>query len=375
MNKLANIKKLLFNNHLLFGPITNFSGNDKTVAICYLTEPFFGRFYRDIPPRQNIINIAGVFLDLGYQVYVLDYNNGYKKIKPDQKFDIIFGFGESFKRLTDNNTHSKTKKIFYYTELSEKYNVDLERRRKKELKSKGYVIRKKSLRSKIYYKDIHATSADVILLTGAKYQLQHFNHFQIPKHTIQPSSILNSCNTKITCSSNRNNNFIWFGSNGGVIKGLDILIESFSQLPNNHLYLFGLSNSDRKTFLQKKYNNIFDLGFHNVRSNKVKDIAMRCKYVISTSFSEGSTTGVLTAMGYGCVPVVTKFAGTDINNDTQAILINEVTVDNVVSLVSQLTRENKVYDHVAIAAFALENYSAHSFKLRFMDKVKEILNA
>ena len=375
MSTLANKIRSLFKNDVIFGPITNFSGNIKTVAICYLTEPFFGKFHRDIPPRNNIINIAGVFLDLGYQVYVLDYKKGYKKITSDQKFDVIFGFGASFKELTKYNTHPKTKKIFYYTELSEKYNSDLERRRKKELEAKGYVIGKKSLRSKIYYEDTHAKYADAILLTGANYQLQHFNHFEIPKHAIQPSSTLNSSNTNVTFSSNRKNNFIWLGSNGGVIKGLDILIEAFSQLPNNHLFLLGLNTSDRKTFLRKDYDNIFDLGFHNVKSQKVKDIAEECKYVISTSFSEGSTTGVLTGMGYGCVPVVSNFSGTNIDSDTQAILINEVTVDNVVSLVSQLNRINKVYDHAAIAKYALESYSAQSFKSRFMDKIKEIINA
>ena len=375
MSKLANKIKSLFKKDLLIGPITNFSGNIKTVAICYLTEPFFGKFYREIPPRNNIINIAGVFLDLGYQIYVLDYKNGYKKVNDDQKFDVIFGFGASFFELTKNNIHSNTKKIFYYTELSEKYNSELERRRKAELEAKGYVVRKKSLRSRIYYEDAHAAAADAILLTGAEYQLQHFKHFEIPKHAIQPSSILNSSNTNVTLSSNRKNNFIWFGSNGGVLKGLDILIESFSRLPDNKLFLLGLSKSDRKTFLQNRCENIFDLGFHNVRSQRVKDIAEECKYVISTSFSEGSTTGVLTGMGYGCVPVISTFAGTNINSDTQAILIDEMTVDSVVSLVSQLNRENIVYDHSAISAFALENYSAKSFKLRFMDKIQEIINA
>lgn len=361
-------------NNVIFGPLTNFSGNTKTVAICYLTEPFYGKFKRDIPPKNNIINIVGAFIDLGYCVTVIDHKNGYRKIKESQKFDVIFGFGNSFHTLSQYNSRSDTVKIFYYTELSEKYNVRLERDRTIKLREIGYTVTNRSLRAKVYYKDVHAEFADAMLLTGASYQLKHFSHLNLSQYSIQPSSVLDTSNTEVTRSLCRQNDFIWLGSNGGVIKGLDVLIESFAQLPKQKLFLFGLSGNDKKTFLKYSYPNIVDCGFHNPKSQTVKRIAESCKFVISTSFSEGSTTGILTGMGYGCVPIITEFCGTEISNDTQAIVIPEVNVSSLTKIIKDVIESEITYDHSKIAAYALKTYSAESFKKRFTSKIMQILN-
>ena len=50
---------------------------------------------------------------------------------------------------------------------------------------------------------------------------------------------------------------------------------------------------------------------HDNKQQLIFAVVTRCAFVISASFSEGSSTGVITGMAMGCVPVVSPFCGTE----------------------------------------------------------------
>ena len=103
-----------------------------------------------------------------------DFNVNYDQKYFQIKFDIIFGFGNSFKSLSSNKNNLNAIKIGYFTELPGEFNEKLERTRTKTLKNKGYRVRNDNLRSGVYYKKSHFKFLTHLILTGSETQLDYF---------------------------------------------------------------------------------------------------------------------------------------------------------------------------------------------------------
>jgi hypothetical protein len=363
------------------GPIQLHASNKGNVAICYLNSPYKGEFNKNLPNKNNIRNIAGVFLELGYSVYLYDFNVNYDQKYFQIKFDIIFGFGNSFKNLASNKNNLNAIKIGYFTELPGEFNEKLERARTKILKNKGYHVRNDNLRSGVYYKKSHFKFLTHLILTGSETQLEYFKSYNCKKKfAIQPSTVLDKSNINPkNLPFTRKNAFCWIGSRGGVIKGLDLLIEAFSKKPEIELHLFGMSFEDRTLFARTLPNNIINHGFCDATSKKFYDIVSNCKFVISTSFSEGSTTGVLTGMCLGCVPVVSKYSGTPMQIETiDSHLIEKLDTTTLTKRIDKSLdwyKKNCSKDiHEIISRNSLENFSSSGFRRRFSYTLRRILN-
>ena len=169
------------------------------------------------------------------------------------------------------------------------------------------------------------------------------------------------------------------GSRGGVIKGLDLLIEAFSKKPEIELHLFGMSFEDRTLFAKILPNNIIDHGFCDATSKKFYNIVSNCKFVISTSFSEGSTTGVLTGMCLGCVPVVSKYSGTPKQIGTTDLhLIENLDTSTIIKRIDKsldwYKKNCSKETHEIISRKSLENFSSFGFRRRFSHTIRSILN-
>lgn len=106
------------------------------------------------------------------------------------------------------------------------------------------------------------------------------------------------------------NRFVWFGSSGVVHKGLDVLIDAFSELPNLQLDVYGASFDETKNFFIP--GNVF---FHpkvDVSSTSfINDVIATHTFVLSLSCSEGMMSGIATCMMGGLVPIVTRETGYD----------------------------------------------------------------
>jgi glycosyltransferase involved in cell wall biosynthesis len=103
--------------------------------------------------------------------------------------------------------------------------------------------------------------------------------------------------------------FLYFGGGGLILKGLDLLVEVFSEFTDKELYICGpVANNIEfmdvyETELQQP--NIRLVGYTRVGSEKFNDVTANCGYVIHPSASESAGGGVITCMHRGLIPIIT----------------------------------------------------------------------
>lgn len=111
--------------------------------------------------------------------------------------------------------------------------------------------------------------------------------------------------------------FLFFGSDGMIHKGLDLLLELFAEeLYDCTLFVCGRYENE-KDFLEEynkelfQTNNIIPVGFVDISTDKYKEISSRCAYSLLPSCAEACAGSVLTNMSSGIIPIVSKECGFD----------------------------------------------------------------
>ena len=115
------------------------------------------------------------------------------------------------------------------------------------------------------------------------------------------------------------NTYLWFGSGGFAHKGLDLVIEAFTDLPDHKLLICGpldLEPRFIKAFDEPMFHsdNIETIGWIDVTSPAFTDIRRRAVATIYPSCSEGGGGSVIMCMHAGLIPVVTPEASVDVGD-------------------------------------------------------------
>ncbi len=111
--------------------------------------------------------------------------------------------------------------------------------------------------------------------------------------------------------------YIWFGSGGLVHKGLDLVLEAFSGMPDYHLTVCGPIHMERDfeaEYARELYDtpNIETTGWVDVSGGDFRSLCERSLGVVYPSCSEGGGGSVITCMHAGLVPLVTREASVDL---------------------------------------------------------------
>lgn len=378
---LSNIKSLFnINNDLFIQNINKniINKNQKSVLISYLTSPLLKDinsedFNKHTNYRESL-QIIKSFIDFNYKIDLIDVKN-YKDIKKiyGKKYDVIFGFDKPFYYASKENPQAK--KIIYLTELHPNFSKKQEKERNRYF----FERHKKRIeleRSGTYYDNKQLGIADYGILFGNDYTVKTYKEFNGEIFTISPTALINSdYNYRTKTHSITKKNFLWFGSRGAIHKGLDLLIDAFSDLPEYNLYICGLKNKDRN-LLNLKPENIFDLGFINVESDEFINLIENCSYVIMPSCSEGMSTGVLTLMFHGLIPIITRETGITLNDF--GFYIEDYRIDNIKKKIdtcanideSQLIKMQKKVFEYSRREFTLEKFT-NEFKIILSQILKQ----
>ena len=351
------------------------NAHQKRVLICYKSYGFLTNFNikNDRTTPFEIFKIVSVFSQLGFIVDII-YCNDIKSVEiiKNNNYFIIFGFGEVFYQMANLKPDATT--IIYMTEQPPEFSLREEKKRIKyyyERHKKHAKIR----RSGLFYKFHHFErlySAVVTLGDIAPF----FNNYE-KVYNIFPTGIINTNfvlnNEKHNSSRNQ---FLWIGSIGSIHKGLDILIDIFSQRSDIILHICGLDNVERKFLNFEKKENIKDYGFVDVRSDLFLSIVNSCSYCILPSCSEGFATSITTGMLHGLIPIVTKDIGLNCLGD-KAIFLEDYTVEYIDSVLSKVLEKplNELQSMSYNAySFARENFVLDTFETNFRTIINNILN-
>lgn len=352
------------------------SGSQKKVLISYLTEPF-GENLNGHIRHTNIAEatvIVKVFVELGYCIDIIHCRDNIHLAElKDNKYDVIFGFGEPFFLAAQYNPYAC--RILYLTESSPDYS------KKNELERIRYFQKRhnKSVslrRSGLYYNNKYFDFADVGILIGNEWTAESYRiQFpEIPLFLLNPTGLKNE---RFSFHINKTSQkaFVWFGSDGAIHKGLDVLLDAFKDTPEAMLFVCGVAH-DEKWLLRRyqKYSNIIDVGFVNVQTTCFLDIINKADFVIFPSASEGMSTSVLTCMRHGLIPVVTRSTG--INVQGFGFYLDDYHVEYICEVIKKLINypETQLKEmRKTVYSYTNKNFCLKTFKNKFSKICAHIL--
>jgi len=319
-------------------PVINIGGGSlvtgkKSALLIYLSTPFHLRpkhplFWLHQNQRQCLI-IAEILQKLGYIVDAVDTTD--RDFTPKKTYDLVICHRVNHAGL-EKAMGPKTIKIYLASGTNhrvrnqrvEKRLQDIRRRRGCKLSPIVWD------REYMPYLDI----ADDLIGFGNKRVMETWRQsFTGNRYAFNNYGIFNKINIKRNFKEARNN-FLFFGSRQQVAKGLDLLLEVFSKLPNYHLHVCSAYAAEkdfcacyRKELFRTR--NIHAHGFVDIRGPFFRELLNICAFVIHPSASEGSPGSVIHAITAGLVPILSKESGVDIGRfgfllkDTRLVTISK----------------------------------------------------
>lgn len=355
--------------------------SQKRVLICYVPIPNYD-FSEIIHAAYAHINqIIHTFIEMGYCIDVCFANDvqQYNRLSK-KKYDIVFGFGDAFKQACKDNTRAL--KISFIMEnhpdaVAAKYQERLDYFHKRH----PNISTKTSFPRTGYFDTEQFRFSDVGILMNSRYNALNFKEFSnkglylINSNSIFNKEFLFERNINTQCIASSRNNFLWFGSNGLIHKGLDIVIDAFKQMPELTLNCYGIGKFEYALFDKIKAPNILNCHRVNVSSSAfISSVVMRHNFMILDSCSEGMSTAVSTCMAHGIIPIISKECGF---NEASCIIQLE---DNSVNGVIEAIRHTfEMTDDMILAMreecynYARRNFSLECFDKQFKKELKEIL--
>ncbi len=111
--------------------------------------------------------------------------------------------------------------------------------------------------------------------------------------------------------------FLCFAGDGFICKGVDVVVDSFAEMPDVEVYICGpRSESAFFEIFESKLGaslNIRYEGFVKIGGPRFEELVAHCSYVVFPSSAEGCATSIATVLRAGLLPVITRETGIDVN--------------------------------------------------------------
>lgn len=339
--------------------------NQKNALLCYLPHSYFQNLERKTIGRTipfEIFKIVKLLSEYGYCIDIISANDLYAlEIISSKKYDLIFGFGETFYKITQSQPNALS--IFYMTENHPEASYREEKKRVDYFYNR-HKIRASMERSGRFYKMKHMEiKYDHIIALG---EIDPFREQYKKPYSIFPTGIINQ-NFVFTPKdhSNARKHFLWLGSSAVIHKGLDLLIDVFRNRDDITLHICGLDKPGRKILTIPKRSNIIDYGFVQINSETFLKITNICSFSILPSCSEGMATSITTSMLHGLVPVVIKDTGFNRLGD-HAIFLEDFKIEYVNEMISRLKEFDP--DMLKVMSFRAHNFASKNFNIAAYEK-------
>lgn len=350
----------------------------RRIFISYLSEPFYKesdiKYMNKHQNRQETLIMRNTFSELGFSSHFRRFD---KVMILPGKYDTIFGIEPNFIRASKAN--KKAIKIYYATGAYHSHQNKMVKERTD------------------YFNLTHNTNipylrmvkphescelADRIIQIGSIFTLKTYPVFLQNKIT----TIRQSCHTfhfddflKRKFKSVQSNHFIWMGSQGSILKGLDIVIDYFLQHKEYVVHIIGTIDECVYTYYKEKINktdNIHLYGFLDLDSASFEKLALRSAFVIMPSASEGMPGSVINLMKLGCIPIVSHYSAFNEIQD-YGYLMDSITIDSLHSCIneSQQLTQNDLRNKIENCfVFANSNFNNETFHEDLLKVFHEILN-
>jgi glycosyl transferase family 1 len=281
----------------------------------------------------EMYTISQLLLEFGYDVDVIEYWN--ESFVPQKEYSILIDVLSNLERLTPLLPRHCIK-IFHPCWSHWIHNNQSVYKRLQELKERRGIVLKPEKQIK---PNVSAELSDYITQRGHNFAAETYAHVDKPKIPIRHST---QCEYEWYDNKNYDTcrrNFLWLGGFGCLGKGLDLLLEVFSELTDCNLYICGnlFREPDFESAFYKELHetkNIHLLGFIDVGSDEFKHLAQKCVALIYPSCTELSSGAVITSMHAGMIPAVSKESGVDVGDF--GVILEECSVREIKNVVLKL---------------------------------------
>lgn len=279
------------------------------------------------------IKMAETFLELGYAVEVIHYLN--HTFVPEGNYAFFVDVRHNMQRLTPllnkdcvKIMHIDSAHIVFHNAAEAKRILELQQRR-------GITMRPR----RFEMPNLCIEHADYATTCGNDFTIGTFQYakkkiFKLPS----PCGIRLDLPKRDYESIRRN--FLWFSSSGSVLKGLDLALDVFKDMPDYHLTVCGPVERD-KAFVREyrkelfETSNIHTVGWVDLDSQQFKDLTSSCVAMLHLSCSEGGAPSVKMCMHSGLIPVVSCETGVDV--DDFGFTLKECTLPNIKEIVTYVS--------------------------------------
>lgn len=352
--------------------------NQKWVYISYIPRVYYKKkdspwFFRHQNRREALV-IGEVFKKLGYNYTMATYNK--KEECSDRKYDLIFGLEPNFVTMAQRNPQAL--KIFYATEAFSEFQSQAVKTRTDEF-NRTHQVNLSYSRSKPYNQSYDLS--DAIFQIGTQITIETYPEKYRKKITLinQSSNNLNSITPEQKHSSFKRNEFIWLGSDGSLLKGLDLVLDFFLKNPQLKLHIAGKVDEDFLAYykpLLEKAPNIKFYGFLDLQGEIFKEIIKKITFNIFPSASEGGCPGSVIALMYeGVIPVVSKWGSFEDISDHGYMLedLSMNSIEKAIHWTNSLSDEHIKDLITRNMQYARSRWNLEGFKVSFENSLKQFL--
>lgn len=301
-------------------PVRHANGH---VLVSYISHPSFLKDAEALPNNHTnyweSLQIARTFLDLGYCVDIIDFQN--RKFLPKKAYSYFVGHRINFERiasLLNKNCvkilHIDAAHILFHNAAEAGRLLALQQR-------KGVTLRLR----RFEWPNLAIEHADCATILGNAFTISTYRYANKPIYRIPVSTpVLYPWPEDKDWEACRRH-FLWFSSFGFVHKGLDLVLDAFAGMPDYELTVCGPIDGEedfKRAYHKELYQtpNIHTIDWVDISSPKFTEITNRCIGFIYPSCSEGQCGGVVTCLHAGLIPLISYESGVDVDPDSGFIL-------------------------------------------------------
>lgn len=317
--------------------------------------------------------IPKVLNEMGYVVDVINWDD----TNPiEGEYDlVVYHGGKNFNQI--KKLKRPNNKLVYYSTGSywEFHNNE-------EKKRLGYFKKRHNKPLKLDREIKHSeeeanAKADAIIVLGNKNAAKTYSKFK-SVYNLEGASMPILKARQILKPQNDKLGFLFLSGPGNLHKGLDIILDSWQELPKNfELHIITYLEDDFSEFYKKELYesaNIHAHGYVPQRSKQFYDIIDQCQYSILLSCSEGSPGSVIESMHQGLIPITSKASHIDLPKE--GIVIDPVSVVTTVGALNKLSKqdtETVTRQQLSVQDWATSELVPEAYESNFADIIGKIV--
>jgi hypothetical protein len=317
--------------------------------------------------------IAETWSEAGYDVDVVDFENS--SFKPRKKYTYCIDIQNNFEKWNDA-LGGECIKIFHIPTAHWKFNNEAEEKRLQDIKKRrGFTLAPKRILPAS--KNIELANRATIL--GNEFTKSTYAFAAKPLHKLHISATHTYPSPEHKNVTAVRKNFIWLGGAGMAHKGLDLVLEAFTEMPEYSLKVLGKKDSDFAEAYQKELfetPNIEYVGNVDLGSEKFKDITDNSIGLVFPSCSEGSSGGVVASMHAGLIPIISYESGVDVSDFGIILKENSITeIKKQVYTISNLQEEVLKEKSLAAWKHAHAYHTRENFAREYKQFIDTLINS